>query len=509
MPSMLRHWWLPIAIASSWPSAAWAQPAPDAGTGWGDLQPGGADAGTPTTTPDTSPNVRPETDVSRDEPTGGDSSGTEATTPSGTSGGWGAEEPEARRPRARGEEAEGEGEGEEEEEEEEDESRSLWPRNLQAAGFVDAYTMLHLQALGEDRANLRAFDIRTSEIALSYAELAVWMAPEPLGFRLDVGFGPTAALVSNGDPINEAFTSRTVVPTAVQLIQQAYGSAHFDVGGGLTLDVGKFVTPFGQEVIEARDNWAYSRSLLFTLAIPFYHLGLRLNYVFSDAFNATLLVVNGWDNIVDNNDGKSIGLSLAFHPIESLQIYANYMFGPEQSDRRADPGSDYDGDEDGDWRHTMDLVVLFSPTPMLSIGLNVDLGLESSIDCAGDGTEGAAGLVQTCSDGDREGDAMWFGGALSARLNPLDWMSIAIRGEWFRDADGFRTGTEQSVLEGTLTLEARYATNMVVRLEYRHDQSTEAVFSSGAEEDPDTGAEPPDSFEEGQDSVTLGAIIGF
>ena len=28
-------------------------------------------------------------------------------------------------------------------------------------------------------------------------------------------------------------------------------------------------------MIEAKDNWNYSRSLLFALAIPFYHVGVR------------------------------------------------------------------------------------------------------------------------------------------------------------------------------------------------------------------------------------------
>ena len=39
------------------------------------------------------------------------------------------------------------------------------------------------------------------------------------------------------------------------------------VGRGLTLDVGKFVTQHGAEVIESKDNWNYSRSFMFALAI--------------------------------------------------------------------------------------------------------------------------------------------------------------------------------------------------------------------------------------------------
>ena len=54
------------------------------------------------------------------------------------------------------------------------------------------------------------------------------------------------------------------------------------IGTGLQFDFGKFVSPLGNEVIETKDNWNYSRSLLFTLAVPYYHMGMRAIYSPSD-----------------------------------------------------------------------------------------------------------------------------------------------------------------------------------------------------------------------------------
>ena len=71
------------------------------------------------------------------------------------------------------------------------------------------------------------------------------------------------------------------------------------------VDVGKFVTPMGAEVIESKDNWNYSRDFLFTRAIPFYHFGARAKYTFNDKYSATGYVLNGWNNIVDSNSGQS------------------------------------------------------------------------------------------------------------------------------------------------------------------------------------------------------------
>ena len=53
----------------------------------------------------------------------------------------------------------------------------------------------------------------------------------------------------------------------------AYLSYQAPVGKGLEIDFGKFVTALGFEVIKTKDDLNYSRSLLFTMAIPFYHMG--------------------------------------------------------------------------------------------------------------------------------------------------------------------------------------------------------------------------------------------
>jgi len=59
--------------------------------------------------------------------------------------------------------------------------------------------------------------------------------------------------------------SATVRTDAVILIE---GERIREVGSGLAI-------PAGAEVIESNANWNYSRSLLFSWAIPYYHMGFR------------------------------------------------------------------------------------------------------------------------------------------------------------------------------------------------------------------------------------------
>ena len=118
------------------------------------------------------------------------------------------------------------------------------------------------------------------------------------------------------------------------------------MGKGIRFDLGKMVTYFGAEVIEAIDNPNYSRSFLFNYAIPFTHTGLKMSYAFTDALSASFHIVNGWDNSTDNNRGKCYGTSISFTPAEVFALTVNGMTGPEQDEQGVGDRSGR-GDDDG------------------------------------------------------------------------------------------------------------------------------------------------------------------
>ena len=118
-------------------------------------------------------------------------------------------------------------------------------------------------------------------------------------------------------------------------LTQANVTYNAPLGKGLQFTFGKFATPMGAEVIEAIDNFNYSRSFLFNYAIPFTHTGLKTYYAFSDTFNAAFYVVNGWDNTTDNNTGKTVGLSFGVTPVKPVNLAFNFMYGPEQDNNNS------------------------------------------------------------------------------------------------------------------------------------------------------------------------------
>ena len=220
------------------------------------------------------------------------------------------------------------------------------------------------------------------------------------------------------------------------------------LGNGLKVRFGKFVTYHGAEVIEARDNFNYSRSFLFNFAIPFTHTGFMAGYKFSEAFTANLYLVNGWDVTDDNNKGKTFGMGFVVTPIDPVQLNFNFMYGPEQPDNSTH------------YRFLFDWIGAFKVTKKLTLVANVDYAHEDN-----DPLNGGS-------------DSQWYGAALYAKYEFTDFFAAAIRAEYFNDRDGVRTGIRQELKEITLTTDFIVAKNLLVRPEYRHDWSDQNGFDS-------------------------------
>jgi len=152
-------------------------------------------------------------------------------------------------------------------------------------------------------------------------------------------------------------------PRALRYIQQAFLSFKPRQARGLQLDFGQFTSSAGQEEIETHNNWNYSRSLLFTCAVPYYHFGLRATLPVRKNWSAGLQLVNGWNNVKDNNAGKTLGLTAEFASSKVSWSQAYYM-GPEKD--RSNQG----------WRYLYDTEVELSPGRNTRLYLNFAYGAE-------------------------------------------------------------------------------------------------------------------------------------
>ncbi len=303
---------------------------------------------------------------------------------------------------------------------------------------------------------LRLFDHKANSFTLDLAELQ-FLKDAPvggMGYKLKVSAGETAKFIhSRGLGIKDG---QAPADTEAFDLTEAYLQYNAPLGKGLKFTFGKMATYHGAEVIEARDNPNYSRSFLFNYAIPFTHTGLMVSYPFLETLSTSFYAVNGWDNTDDNNSGKTFGLSLAWTPIEQLAMNFNVMYGPEQKNNNSNN------------RFLFDWVGTVKPIKNLSVILNADYGSEQKDPNA----NGA--------------DSKWYGVAGIVKYDFSDLFSLALRGEFFNDNDGARTGTAQILKEITFTPEIRLAKGLILRPEYRYDWSDQNSFNGGKDKNQHT-----------------------
>ncbi len=292
---------------------------------------------------------------------------------------------------------------------------------------------------------LRIFDTEHNNFTMDLLQLEVSKETESgIGFHTVLDYGKTAGLIQSdwGGDLAHNFE-----------VQQAYMTYTFGIGNGIEMKFGKFATLLGGEVIESPYNPNVSRSFMFGYAIPFTHTGVLFSSALNDHISLTAGVVNGWDNVTDNNNGKtflgSVGLELG-----DLAWTFNGVFGAEDDDS----GSSKTG--------VFDTVLTYSPMDNVDLLANFDYGTASE-QVDGDDADwtGLSGIVTL------------GGGLLDESL--ADW-SFALRGEWFSDPDGYRTGIEQDLREVTGTFKWQMTDNLQARLEFRHDWSNKKVFSDGS-----------------------------
>lgn len=95
-------------------------------------------------------------------------------------------------------------------------------------------------------------------------------------------------------------------------------------------EAGILPSHIGMESAVAKDNWNLSRSLLAENS-PYYETGIKLNYSFGKKWVAAVMLLNGWQNIKDNNSDKAIGTQVQFMPCDKWLLNSSSFIGNEKT----------------------------------------------------------------------------------------------------------------------------------------------------------------------------------
>ena len=316
-----------------------------------------------------------------------------------------------------------------------------------------------------------------------------------VGFVTDINFGQVA------NSISAATHYSNVAPVGNQFVDptQYYLTYTAPIGSGLSFQAGRFVTLLGAEIIPIYNNQNFNetRGLLFTLGEPLTHTGIRASYTFNDYVAATVGLNNGWDDpAAANNGGPNYEGELTLNNKDkSLSFVLNGIWGPNLLGKsNSNLGA-------------IDPIATWKPSfiPNLTLETEYLYGSEEGPVIHGH-------------------SASWQGLAQYLVYDFTPALESATRGEFFQDKDGARTGftgvapnnpTGQTVWEITETLSYKIpeVTGLIARLEYRHDNSSENVFTNNGLVSPGPPVSPaPVGFQHlwrGQDTLGANFIYAF
>lgn len=263
------------------------------------------------------------------------------------------------------------------------------------SGYIDTY-YLHafnspksgnLMGYGQNTTGMpytgRAFDRLNDQFALGLVQTKFAYSDKHSDLVVDLTFGPNAELGNFGNqrlsPTGQGYATgyfpangnQNILYGTSAAIKQAYFT--WKATSKFSFTVGQFGTHVGYEVIDAPVNYHYSLSNLFNNG-PFYHIGAKANYAFSDKASLMLGIVNNWDALTDWKTQKSIIAQLYLKPVDGWNVYINYIGGANDDGFKSSGNAAYGSFDVGYTRNLIDLTTGYQITTKFYLGLNAAYG---------------------------------------------------------------------------------------------------------------------------------------
>ncbi|GLR17814.1 outer membrane beta-barrel protein [Portibacter lacus] len=288
------------------------------------------------------------------------------------------------------------------------------------SGSVDVYYRGNLNASNNPTPNADGFANTTAPgtsfangpgFSLGMFNLISAYDGDKVGFVADMVFGPRGAEAVFGSP------------PPLNIVNQLYG--YWNVTDKVTLTLGNFNTFLGYEVISPTANFNYSTSYMFSYG-PFSHSGIKMDVDLGGGFSGMLGVFNPTDATDFNPSGDYVAGAQLGYTNDMGGAWLNLIIS--------------------DGFYQVDLTTGWQVTEKAYLGLN----------------------ATTAQDN-------FSGAAIYAQYATSDALSLGFRGEYFADSGVEVIGTDESVID--LTLSANYKVgNLTIIPEFRIDlYSNDAV----------------------------------
>ena len=281
-------------------------------------------------------------------------------------------------------------------------------------------------------------------VNLAFVEMKL-EAPHYRG-RIALQTGTSVQSNYAGEPASGSISG----PSLSRMIQEAVVGLR--LSENVWVDGGVFYSNAGMESWASRDNLTYTRSLVADYS-PYYSSGVKLTWNATKKLTARVDVVNGWQNISENNSGKGAGLRLDYAASAARTLsYYNFFT-----------------DEAGTRLRTFNGVGIKQTTGDLTLLGEFDVGTQAK----------PVG---------RNGQSAWYGWTAVARVQTTPVVAVVFRVEGYRDKDQviintgtFRGGRNPAFngIGGSVGVDVTPYPRIAWRNELRGVHNTFALFPDG------------------------------
>jgi Putative beta-barrel porin-2, OmpL-like. bbp2 len=303
-------------------------------------------------------------------------------------------------------------------------------------GYLDSY---YAYDFNKPSSGDRAYFVsmaRHNEITINLAYIGVKYSSSRLRGHFVPGFGTYI----NANYANEPFSLKNIV--------EASAGVKLSHTKNIWMDVGIFGSPYTNESAISKDHLAYTRSFA-PEYVPYYLSGVKLSIPISPKVNGYFYLLNGWQQIQDANQNKSLGTQLEYRPSNTWLINWNTYVGNEQSPSHMEFGT----------RYFTDVFFIYSKGKWSATGCYY-LGLQKRNNME---------------------DAYWWQANIIGRYNLTEKLSVTGRLEYFDDPDlvqitPITSASNFSSYSSSLGLNLKVAENILFRAEGRTFLSGTGVY---------------------------------
>ena len=190
--------------------------------------------------------------------------------------------------------------------------------NISIGGYIDAYYGFNFNQPENGNLPYLVSMARHNEANINLSFLDLRYSNERLRARIAPGFGTY---------MNANYAAE---PGALRFLVEANAGVKLSKKKDIWLDFGIFGSPYTNESAVSRDHLMYTRSLA-PEYVPYYLAGAKLSLPVNKKMNLYVYLLNGWQQIQDQNKGKSLGTQLEYRPDDKNLINWDIYIGDERS----------------------------------------------------------------------------------------------------------------------------------------------------------------------------------